>query len=250
MKSAFIYVLKCPLTMDVRYVGKCTNLASRLRQHISESRDESLRSHKATWIRSVLAKGLRPIMEVEAVIAGAVNWKQAEINLIAHYRAMGADLTNATDGGDEPSPLTAEGRRILSERASKIFGTKEGRKRQSDHMKSLCRSPEFVAKRAEAAKATRETEAYKSRQSDLMKKRWEDPAFRAKWSESRKRMIADPMFRQRLSDGVRRAMIDPEVRARYRAAAKKAWSKADVRERQTAAIRLAVSRLPQSKDAE
>jgi len=239
MKSAVIYVLRCPRTRAIRYVGKCVDVKSRLRQHISESKIGDVRSHKCAWIGSLLRDGLRPVLEVDYVVPADECWKEAERRRVAFHRANGCDLTNGTNGGDDMGELSEAGRRILSERASKQFGTPEGRRLQSERMKSLCADPEFRAARDAAAKATRATPEYKARMSARAKAQWCAPGYRERMIEARKEVTARPAFKERLSQSVKRSHSDQAFRMRIAEKTRESWRDPEIRERRVQAIRKA-----------
>lgn len=94
-----IYGLSDPLTGDVRYVGKTWYRPERrLTYHLTHSKKSRLAS--GNWIRSLVNKGLRPVLfEIEKVELDA-DWQSREKHWIAHYRNAGARLLNHTDGGD------------------------------------------------------------------------------------------------------------------------------------------------------
>jgi hypothetical protein len=119
MGQSVIYVLKCPRTGEVRYVGKtATELRERLRCHLVDARNG--KSEKCNWIRSLVTSGLWPIIEVDAVIPDGADWKAIEIERIAFYKAKGCKLTNETDGGDDPGQwmtLRAPRRRYAAARS-------------------------------------------------------------------------------------------------------------------------------------
>lgn len=221
--KTYIYVLKCPTTGAVRYVGKCHDMKARLRQHNSEARLGEIKSHKCDWIRSVLNRGLKPVMCIDVEIQSGEDWKAIEVARIAHYRSIGCDLTNGTNGGDEPGWLTEEGRRVLSARASKTFGSEEGRVRQSELMRNLCSSEEWKAARTAAAKATRSTPEYKARMSARAKARWAEPGYREKFKASRAVLCQNEEFRKRLSEAVTKSQADPEFRAKKSQIMRAAW---------------------------
>ena len=237
MKPVYIYVLKCPESDAVRYVGKTKNMKSRMRQHMHEANRFAKNNHKANWILNLLRRGLRPVMELDVEVFPDQCWKTVERERVAFYRALGFDLTNGTEGGDEPSELTAEGRRILSERASKIFGSEEGRRRQSEQMKRHCADPIYLAARTRASKVTRATPEYKAQQSERSKAMWNDPEFRARMQQSRAVLNASLEFRKKLSDSLRKAQADPSIRAMKAEKARAAWANPDIRHRQSQAIR-------------
>lgn len=94
----YIYALTDPRTGDVRYVGKAANPKLRLRGHLRKQEIQA-NTHKARWLRTLLADGLLPsIVVLESVPADG--WQEHEQRWIAYYRALGANLTNSTSGGD------------------------------------------------------------------------------------------------------------------------------------------------------
>lgn len=95
MKKVFIYTLTDPLTNEVRYVGKTTNLLRRLNAHINRSK--KYKYHSARWINSIIEKGLKPIMSVIEE-CDEKNWEDKEVYWINYYRGL-FDLTNILDGG-------------------------------------------------------------------------------------------------------------------------------------------------------
>lgn len=103
MRITYIYYLQDPTNDDIRYVGKTTDLKRRLKDHIKRS--SKYKFHSATWIKSVLDKGVLPvIVELERVFDDS--WKYREKYWISYYREN-YDLTNILDGGqDGPSKET------------------------------------------------------------------------------------------------------------------------------------------------
>jgi hypothetical protein len=95
-----IYVLKNPLTLEVRYVGSTTQgIERRLEQHIAGAQRAPRRSYCQNMLLSLHGIGLTPL--IEAIESGSgEGWAAAERRWIAYYRAAGARLTNATDGGE------------------------------------------------------------------------------------------------------------------------------------------------------
>lgn len=92
-QQCVIYALRCPVSGRVRYVGKTTDPARRLRHHLSEAR-RLPHLHKSRWITSLLREGLRPTVEVlEIVTTGG--WEIAERRWIASFDG----LTNSAQGG-------------------------------------------------------------------------------------------------------------------------------------------------------
>ncbi len=99
MMKWVIYVLKCPRTQAVRYVGWTKRTPQqRLTCHISEAQ-KNRNTYKNKWVMSLISIGLRPLIEVIDSGEGD-GWGDREIEWIARYRAIGAKLTNGTIGGE------------------------------------------------------------------------------------------------------------------------------------------------------
>ena len=148
-----IYALCEPTTAEIRYIGKTTHVWHRLQSHLN---DKSPR-RSARWIRS-LSGTLPVVLILEDTTEDS--WKNAERKWIAHFRAIGCDLCNHTDGGDGIKNADEEARKRLSatrkalfqnpifksrmmavlqspERCAKISQTKMGKKLSLDHIAKL-----------------------------------------------------------------------------------------------------------------
>ena len=102
-----IYALKDPRTFEVRYIGKTVHLATRLREHLSKAKREGRNTHQVHWLNQLLEQGIEPV--VEGLERGeGESWKTAEQEWIKRYKAAGAQLTNATDGGEGTTGLVVE----------------------------------------------------------------------------------------------------------------------------------------------
>lgn len=108
-ETTFIYVLKCPTTGAIRYVGKTDNAVNRLRTHLATKS----RCHRSYWVQSLLKQGLKPILEVIDEVPMA-EWQAWEAAYIQFFFEEGHDRTNGTFGGDAPA-MTEESRRKNSE---------------------------------------------------------------------------------------------------------------------------------------
>lgn len=91
----YIYGLCDPQTSALRYVGAAVNPKERFRLHLVKKE----RTHKSTWIQSLQRKGLKPELFIIEEVSNDI-WKREERFWIAYFKSIGADLTNATDGGD------------------------------------------------------------------------------------------------------------------------------------------------------
>jgi len=63
----YIYYLKDPVTLEVRYVGQTNDIKRRYNDHISSSiknDSDSYNTYKARWIRKLINNGYKPIIEI------------------------------------------------------------------------------------------------------------------------------------------------------------------------------------------
>ena len=88
----YIYCLKDPISLEVRYVGKSVNPDKRFKHHLLNANKRKY--HSAQWINSLLLSNLKPIMEI-LEIANINNWKEKEMFWISNYN----NLTNILPGG-------------------------------------------------------------------------------------------------------------------------------------------------------
>lgn len=118
---AFIYGLIDPATREVRYVGQTSQGMKRPTDH-SRPHVLALRpSHRSNWIKSLLAAGLRPEIEILEIVA-AEDLNQAEEFWIGYLRFVGARLTNHTSGGDG-----VRGHRWSVEQKARVAGKQRGK---------------------------------------------------------------------------------------------------------------------------
>ena len=92
----YIYILKDPITNEVRYVGKTQNALIRLKEHIRKS--HLTKTHKNNWVQKLIKNNLTPIMEIIALVPEDTQGIH-EQNWIDKYKNEGVRLTNIADGG-------------------------------------------------------------------------------------------------------------------------------------------------------
>lgn len=90
----YIYALICPLSNQIRYVGKTVSIKTRYSAHLNDNS----KSHKSSWIKSLKTKGLKPnYIILDTVEKDTSFWEQY---WIAQCKAWGFDLVNHTLGGE------------------------------------------------------------------------------------------------------------------------------------------------------
>lgn len=109
MRTTFIYVLNDPRDGRLRYVGKADDPLKRWYQHLSTSESQD---HRGAWIRSLLAVGLKPELEVLEEIPHE-GWQEIEREYIRVFRMLNMNLVNTSDGGDG-NTISTEGRQRIS----------------------------------------------------------------------------------------------------------------------------------------
>lgn len=128
-KLTKIYTLSCPITGEIKYVGKTIQLLEdRLRMHIYETKRTS--NKRTNWIKSLLAKDLKPIISLLEEVGE--NWAEREQYWIAHYRSLGCNLKNDTIGGEGCC-----GRVCSEETRNKIRKSNTGRKYSEEAKKNM-----------------------------------------------------------------------------------------------------------------
>lgn len=111
-KPATLYVLACPKTERIFYVGiTCKPLQRRLSQHIGQ-RGVNWRKDKV--LKSLASEGLRPEIVCVAEYEDRKEAAEAEIAYISWLRNEGCNLTNMSNGGEGAGMHTVESRQKIS----------------------------------------------------------------------------------------------------------------------------------------
>lgn len=143
MNVTFIYALCEPdsSTSTIRYIGKTDNPASRVAKHVCEARSGD-KTHRLCWIRSLMARGLRPKLVVLRAVSKK-DWPEWEKSYIEAAIALGLRLTNANmggEGGQSPSQETREkmsrakvGKPFSVAHKSAISRSKLGKRQSATH---------------------------------------------------------------------------------------------------------------------
>ena len=133
MKCTYIYILLDPITGKCRYVGKSSNPKFRFRRHIQESKKE--KTHKSNWIKSLLSKGLKPVLKIveEHKLS---SWQKREQWWIRFFKRKHQPLTNGTKGGDGFGP--GEENPMFGKTVYKVWLQKYGKQEADRLQKQRC----------------------------------------------------------------------------------------------------------------
>lgn len=217
--AAVIYGLFCPLSGELRYIGKAKNPQARFRTHLSHAKG-GRPHHVCAWIRSILDAGSVPIMKTLRQLAHHECWQSAEKELIAQYTKAGARLTNLTGGGEgfhEVAPSVI---------AKRVAGRREWWLNRADHarLKAIYREaasrPETVAKRKRAGLEIWQDD----RKRSAMLSGMAAPDAKARRAAATKRRMSDPITRQQHAAKMKALAACPERRAQIAAASVKRWA--------------------------
>lgn len=94
-----VYGLLEPTTNEIRYVGKATDLDTRVRKHLQPSKLIE-NTHKNNWLKKLINQNEKPLVVVLKKCEDEKDLNQSEIQYINEYKTLGCKLTNATEGGD------------------------------------------------------------------------------------------------------------------------------------------------------
>lgn len=99
----YIYALVDPTNNKIRYIGQTNNLTNRFRQHIKDTG----KSHKVSWIKSLMCKNIKPIMKIIGLYDNHMI-NSMEMFWINYFKLCNCDLTNHTSGGGQNTSLSNE----------------------------------------------------------------------------------------------------------------------------------------------
>ena len=95
-----VYVLICPISLKVRYIGITREkyLSKRLSGHLFDSINRNGKTHHHNWVRSLYNKGKRPIIRLLTTCNSLEEARILELSLIRKYKVK-HNLTNTYDEG-------------------------------------------------------------------------------------------------------------------------------------------------------
>lgn len=121
METTFIYALCEPDTRTIRYIGKADNPEKRLRAHVKRAEGPT---HKNNWLCSILAASQSPKLVILREVP-QTEWQEWEQRYIQAARCLGMDLTNSTDGGENPPSV--KGKKLTPSHRAKISAAHKGK---------------------------------------------------------------------------------------------------------------------------
>jgi len=125
----YIYILKDPITGDVKYCGKTNNIKVRLSGHLKEKK---YNIDKAEWIKEIRLKKLKPIIEVLDEVYDS-DWDFWEKYWISQLKTWNFNLFNKTDGGE----YSVTGFKHTAETKKKISDSQIGKKLSKEWRNSI-----------------------------------------------------------------------------------------------------------------
>lgn len=176
----------------VRYIGFSRSVERRLKSHLYAAQHDE-RSHKASWIRSVLAAGARVLWRTLSVVDTAEAAAQTEIAAVADHLARGCRLTNGTSGGEGVQGFGGVLAPEAAARKAESMRTPEYRELRSEHSRRYWSSQESRDEhrvKMEAFWASPEGEAAKKANSEFTKAQLANPDYKGgpRTPESREKM--------------------------------------------------------------
>ncbi len=94
MKIIYIYTLSDPDTLEIKYVGVTLYPKIRYKQHLNDKKN----TKKSCWIKSLNRFNKIPTMNI-IEISDENSWEDRERYYISHFKSIGHDIKNLTDGG-------------------------------------------------------------------------------------------------------------------------------------------------------
>ena len=211
--TVYIYGLKCPLSDEIRYIGKAVNVERRYREHVYSFRREN--SYKANWIADLHKVGLRPSLVVLHELDDGEDWESVEREEIA-VRSRGGRLTNLCAGGEGVPLLSAEDEAKRIERTKEAWGDEALREAHSLRLRAAFAEPEAKARKSKSAKEA-----------------WRDPASRARRIASLSAAASTPENKRRVAKRTLELFADEEFRGRHREACVDAANRPGVAEQKS-----------------
>lgn len=153
----FIYTINCPITNDVKYIGKTKQkLQTRLKQHINNTKRHN--TLLCTWIKSIQKQELNPLIYELDIAYDNNHANILEIMYIGLFKSWNIKLKNHTIGGDGISHMSKEIREKISKsRIGKYTGKDNGfyGKKHTEKTLEILRKPKSNETKQKCSIATK-----------------------------------------------------------------------------------------------
>lgn len=263
-----IYGLACPLDGQVRYIGKSTNPARRLNEHINRALRLKSGTRACDWLFGLAAKGLRPKILTLRRVGDGECWRAAEQAEIATALSAGRDLVNATAGGEGFGCLRDDDeahrrarislahsvrwqseaiRPILIERNQALSSDRDVVGRRVETLRATLSRPEVAARKGRASSEVGARAPVKAARAEAARQLWANPSHQDQMASAGRALWEDPAYvakvaaaidagcRDRMSKAAKARWADPEARARLLATQRTPEYRAKMAERTKAA---------------
>lgn len=235
-----IYLLKCPITGDVRYIGKADDLAKRLRRHLREAANDRAQYYRVRWIRTLTAAGMQPLIESLFMVPTNAEWQCFERFFIASAKAFGFALTNATSGG-EGVELMAQDSLRRKQLAHKLCWEKpeyrkliaatraaaelrpEVKERRSEALRNNWKKPDYAKRISTLVKQAYSSDEARAAQSSRAKAAWSNDSLKAVRIASIIASNKRPGVKEGRAKAVKNALATPKSKAKQSAASQARW---------------------------
>lgn len=208
MQLVHLYVLRHPITNEIRYVGQTIrDPIKRLQQHINNSKKVT-KPHVNAWLNSLYRAGLRPLQQVIFSSRDPEYISSLEVCCIRQLKRRGYRLTNIAIGGsiNRGWKHSLESRKLMGWHCIGRSPTNKGSKWTDERRSKMqkTRPPWSEEHRRKVLEwhenfGVKHSDEVKEKLSDNMKKRWECPDFVEKYKETRDLLFRDkPLTGQRL----------------------------------------------------
>lgn len=227
--TVYIYGLLCPLSGDIRYIGKSINPKSRLRAHVNAALNKAYDHHTSRWIRHLAKLNHHPELVILDVVADGEDWRNVEREWIASAITSGWRITNTTAGGEGLDYIDQDARakyRANHRKAMERHWYSEAGKVQMEKMRSRL-TPDVIAARSEAVSRSLKSEQYREKMRPINSEINSRPEVKAKksskskamWEDKRGKLLsafASEECKRKQSESKKAAWADPVVGAKLR----------------------------------
>jgi group I intron endonuclease len=174
----YIYALICPLTNDIKYIGKTVQkLRARLKSHLSIRPNDN--TYRANWIKQLKTNNLKPsIILIEECTD--IDWEDREKYWISFYSKT-HDLVNYSKGGQGRCENKLSTKEKMSEITKERWKNEEYRIKMCNMSKKMWENEEYRKNRLtdESKEKIRQSrlgkktnEKTKKKQSEKSKEMW------------------------------------------------------------------------------